>query len=490
MRLLRLEQYTIAKDFSENSMSPTKHILQTAMLFALSGSAISCGSKKKQSKDSAVQKEESVVDTDKKESNRLLKPSEVVESESSNETTIHTEDKLITKPAEEKALSAERQVKKEREKAKSTKESPTSVSNNLAKDQIEAILSNSFDAQFEGGVAVERSDVISHTPIAGRYCINVPETALCPSQEQMNTRMPVTPGCEPRRFTKITGEAVKADMPVIYGAYSGQIDPSIRDSCCYPAEYLKIRKQCVYGRPLMQAGQAKVAGYQEGQGWKCEVELKDQYSKWQKQQAGEFYLQCALFEHASIASFHQFGLELMRFAAPRDLLLATQEAILDEIRHAQLAFGLASSLLEKNVAPTSLSMQIEGSESLQEFALKTLKEGAVGESIAVVLAATQRCYAKEAAICDFLDQVIIDESKHAELAWETLRWCLKQDSSLAEVLLDATKIEMVEDFLAHDMASLHVLGILSREEHERAVIHGFEQVVIPSLQSLIHPFMM
>ena len=68
------------------------------------------------------------------------------------------------------------------------------------------------------------------------------------------------------------------------------------------------------------------------------------------------------------------------------------------------------------------------------LARTTLEEGAIGETLAVLLASEQLRVATDSSIQSFFKQVVEDEAQHAELAWETLRWCLQQDQSVRQVL--------------------------------------------------------
>ena len=51
----------------------------------------------------------------------------------------------------------------------------------------------------------------------------------------------------------------------------------------------------------------------------------------------------AAFEHASVAAFARASLSLLALGAPPDLLAATHAAAIDEVEHARLCYGLASS---------------------------------------------------------------------------------------------------------------------------------------------------
>ena len=86
----------------------------------------------------------------------------------------------------------------------------------------------------------------------------------------------------------------------------------------------------------------------------------------ERKRAGDFYLNIALLEHASVAAFHHFALELMRLGAPVELLEGAHEAIKDEMRHAKQAFSLAADLLETPMgrAPYLLIFSFEDIVSL------------------------------------------------------------------------------------------------------------------------------
>ena len=61
-------------------------------------------------------------------------------------------------------------------------------------------------------------------------------------------------------------------------------------------------------------------------------------------------------EHASIAAFARFSLELLAFGAPPDLVEQAQAAMADETRHAKLCFALAGAYAERPIGPGALDM--------------------------------------------------------------------------------------------------------------------------------------
>jgi hypothetical protein len=62
----------------------------------------------------------------------------------------------------------------------------------------------------------------------------------------------------------------------------------------------------------------------------------------------------ALLEHASVASFARFSLQLMAAGAPASLVEAAHRAALDEIEHARLTFRLASRYEGRALGPGPL----------------------------------------------------------------------------------------------------------------------------------------
>ena len=64
-------------------------------------------------------------------------------------------------------------------------------------------------------------------------------------------------------------------------------------------------------------------------------------------------------EHASVASFARHTLQLMAMGAPPTLLMGSQKAAMDEIRHAKMCYGIAQTFLDKDIQPSTLD--IDGS---------------------------------------------------------------------------------------------------------------------------------
>ncbi|MGZ3448106.1 MAG: ferritin-like domain-containing protein [Polyangiales bacterium] len=169
-----------------------------------------------------------------------------------------------------------------------------------------------------------------------------------------------------------------------------------------------MTRSCIAGRPLVIEGEETTAP----------TILRDDWMHAQPN-AGEIgrWTEIARLEHASIASFAVFTLELLQLGAPADLLRDTQLAALDEIEHARLAFGRASTGAPIGPAKLDLSgLRVRTDPS--DIARTLVEEGCIGETIGSAEAAREADDEVFARIAD-------DERRHAELAWRTLKWLLE-----------------------------------------------------------------
>ena len=96
----------------------------------------------------------------------------------------------------------------------------------------------------------------------------------------------------------------------------------------------------------------------------------------------------ALGEHASIPAFAAFTIALMSNNAPQDLVQDALTAAMDEVRHAQTSFEVASLLLGETVEPGPLaSSKHEFGQDLKALAIAAAKEGCVEETLSSLAAA-------------------------------------------------------------------------------------------------------
>jgi hypothetical protein len=202
----------------------------------------------------------------------------------------------------------------------------------------------------------------------------------------------------------------------------------------------------------------------------------------------------ALLEHASIASFARFSLQLMAVGAPASLVEAAHRAALDEIEHAKLTFRLASRYEGRPLGPGPLPFDggVAVDASLAALAAGTAREGCVGETVGAAEANALLERARDPEVRAALTIIARDEASHAELAWLTVRWALDQgDDSVSGAVSRAFSDELQRplagsdsaDVLAHaDVLADHGMWLPSalRSIRHRAI----EEVVRPAYQAL------
>ncbi len=199
-------------------------------------------------------------------------------------------------------------------------------------------------------------------------------------------------------------------------------------------------------------------------------------------------------EHASVAAFARFSLQLLAFGAPPDLLERCHRALADETRHARLAFGLASSYRGHPVGPGPLALDgaLRDADDVTTFVQLLVREGCIGETVASLEAGEASDAAEDPAVAAVLAGVAVDEAAHAELAWRSARWAVEALGDAARQAV-ARELVRVEDELrlplpvAAGEADMEMMrhGIATdtmRASLRRAAI---ERAIAPCLRALV-----
>jgi hypothetical protein len=190
------------------------------------------------------------------------------------------------------------------------------------------------------------------------------------------------------------------------------------------------------GRPFLVAGEQRLAAASNGVQWQVELgrpDLSDTLSPAERAVLGQAWSDVGLMEHASIAAFARFTLQLMHLGAPAALVQASIQATSDEARHALSCFTLASSYLGRNCGPGALSMDAAlDAVRLRDVVALAVREGCVGETIAALEASESAAHCQDTRVRDVLRGIAADEQRHAELAWQFVAWALERDVSLAQ----------------------------------------------------------
>jgi hypothetical protein len=256
------------------------------------------------------------------------------------------------------------------------------------------------------------------------------------------------------------------------------------------------------GRPFLVGAEIRRASLRSGGGW-CDASMPaaDGLDTSQRARLARHYREAALLEHASIAAFARFTLQLLELGAPADLCSAAQQAMHDETSHAQLCFTLASRYAGQPLAPGPLSMSnVLAPATLDDVARLCLLEGCVGETLAALDAAEALAGATDPEVRRALQSIAHDERRHAELGFRFVAWALEQNAgsglgrALAAVLeatvaasrsARRTSPRTGEASDADDDARLEAHGLLS-ERRRSALRHAaLEEVVVPCVQQLL-----
>jgi hypothetical protein len=211
-----------------------------------------------------------------------------------------------------------------------------------------------------------------------------------------------------------------------------------------------------------------------------------------------------LLEHASVAAFARFALQLLALGAPPELLELCQLAMQDELRHTRIAFGLASAYAGKPIGPGALALDgaldNPSDDLLMHVAMTTLLEGCIGETVAALGAREGATYATDPHVQQVLSEIAADEERHAELAWRFLDWALAGRPALAPALLAKARVQLAgkrsritpssrltardTDRATSTEARLIQHGILQLDQQQELEVQALEQVILPCLLAL------
>lgn len=248
--------------------------------------------------------------------------------------------------------------------------------------------------------------------------------------------------------------------------------------CIYPITVIPPEDECDYGRPLVVEGAPRTAALVGRIGWTGpdagrpdpDLRAEDRAATWAR---------IALAEHASVASFHRFVLELLSLGAPAPLVQLAQDAARDEVVHAQLAFGLASDLAQTPLGPGPLPLDgLAFARDLAELAAATVRDGCIAETLSALQVALARDRATDPREQAVLDTLARDEQRHAALAWQVARWALETGGEPVRAAVTAA-LEGGPDVAGRS-------GLLPPEVARQCIERGWAEVIRPAAAALLH----
>jgi hypothetical protein len=263
-----------------------------------------------------------------------------------------------------------------------------------------------------------------------------------------------------------------------------------------------VNATCVIGRPFLVDGEQRVAA--------C-VARSDWYSAGTERTAppsGDLdpelraallagWTAQGLMEHASVAAFARFALQLASLGAPPELLTRTGTAMLDEIRHARACFELARRFSDRELGPGPLPVAgALGASGWSSILTDCILEGCIGETVAAIEAAEALSHCEDPLARKVLEQIVVEESQHAELAWQFLAWSLQAGPAglrqqaaavfraelarpAAPVLQSVQESEREQRLLQH--------GLLSSALRQALRARVLREVIAPCVEALFEP---
>jgi hypothetical protein len=248
---------------------------------------------------------------------------------------------------------------------------------------------------------------------------------------------------------------------------------------------------CAVGRPFLVQGLSRVAPLAARSDWAdalAELDLVDSTTE-QRQSIARAWARIGQMEHASVAAFARFALQLLQLGAPPQLVELATQAMADETRHARLAFGIASRYAGVACGPGALDVERSlDVSSLVEVVRLVVLEGCIGETCAALEAREAALHAASPVLASLLGSVADDEARHAELAWRFVSWALERAPLEVAALLEhelAVAPAGVMGPVSADEQVLLAHGVVHDELRAKLRNAALEQVVRPCGAALL-----
>jgi hypothetical protein len=242
------------------------------------------------------------------------------------------------------------------------------------------------------------------------------------------------------------------------------------------------------GRPFVVAGVARQARLHANTPAREPSRLPERV----RERLAAHWAAVARAEHASIASFAQFGARLLAVGAPPAMVRAALTAADDEARHASFALARASEHGGSTLAFGSLDTRgtANSHESFTDTVLACVREGCIGETLAALELTTLADACTDPRLAASLRAIADDESRHAALAWRFVQWAIALEPGLApQVAATFDRIVgpelQVEPLDVHERALLRAHGCLPLDDRRQLERDGLRRLVAPCVDALL-----
>lgn len=136
-------------------------------------------------------------------------------------------------------------------------------------------------------------------------------------------------------------------------------------------------------------------------------------------------------EHASVGAFAGLTMDLLALGAPPELIAAAHRDGLDEIRHAQMCFALATAIDGADVSPAPFPESRRARSlpririlALARLAVDSMVDGVLHEGLSARILARLARLTALPRIRQTVTELAADEGRHAAHAWHVVQWCV------------------------------------------------------------------
>jgi hypothetical protein len=277
---------------------------------------------------------------------------------------------------------------------------------------------------------------VTATQLAIGRCVSAACTTDADCEPGMLCIAPVDSYCGPRRATTFHCQSPNDEC-------AGPDDCMTSMECAYAVDHYECRSKPACGRPFLVDGASRQSELGTGREWHDDDLARAvpvAMSLEARTAIAAHFAESGLMEHASIAAFARFSLQLLALGAPPELVSACTAAMVDETRHARLCFGLASRYAGRSIAPGPLDVTgALAAVTLRDVVELVVHEGCIGETAAALEATWAAEAATDPLVREVLQGIAEDEGRHAALAFQFVAWAVGREPALAELV--ARRIE-------------------------------------------------
>jgi hypothetical protein len=191
------------------------------------------------------------------------------------------------------------------------------------------------------------------------------------------------------------------------------------------------------------------------------------------------------------AAYARLSLHLLGLGAPAELVDAAARAQIDEIRHAKLAFSLASHYSGERAAWGELCLRdVFQTTSPEDIVRTVVLEGCLFGACATLEALRGVELCRDPVVRRVLSTFAADEARHAELAWKIVRWMLARDACAADAVCKEIERAAPRPVGLDVQASswdedLRAFGILDKSLRKVCLWRAYQNVVLPCQSTLL-----